>query len=165
MELRLPVEWLRGGFGSYDRQTEFVECPCLEPVMAADANGATVPNDAVAESIDTDGESVTGLAVEDCFTADVPAVESSGVVNPAGPWAEEVVAGFFDNLTVVGYIGHSARSLDRGFDWGTSAEDEQATDPNRPGDDAGSDPDQLNRFCKPYSRGPNSDAGTHSDGG
>jgi len=93
MEPTLPEEGLKGGFAYYDRQAEFVERLCLETVMDADANGADVLNHAVATSIETDDDSVAGLTVEDDLTGETFDIESSTVVNAAGPWAEEVVAG------------------------------------------------------------------------
>jgi len=93
IEPALPEERLQGGFAYYDRQAEFVERLCLETVMDADANGADVLNHAAATSIETDSDSVTGLTIEDDRAGETFDIESSAVVNAAGPWAEEVVAG------------------------------------------------------------------------
>ncbi|MFC7139809.1 glycerol-3-phosphate dehydrogenase/oxidase [Halosimplex aquaticum] len=99
-EPALPETGLQGGFAYYDRQAEFVERLCLETVMDADANGADVLNHASAESVETDGDSVAGLTVEDGLTEETFDIESSAVVNAAGPWAEEVAAGLPDDTFV-----------------------------------------------------------------
>ncbi|WP_128906035.1 glycerol-3-phosphate dehydrogenase [Halorubrum amylolyticum] len=99
-ESTLPEEGLQGGFAYYDRQAEFVERLCLETVMDADANGADVVNHTAATSIRTNGDSVSGLTIEDDLTGEMIEIESTAVVNAAGPWAEEVVAGLPDATLV-----------------------------------------------------------------
>lgn len=100
LEPALPADGLQGGFAYYDRRAEFVERLCLETVMDADANGADVLNHASATAIETDGESVTGLTVEDELAGDRLDVESDVVVNAAGPWADAVAPELPDSSLV-----------------------------------------------------------------
>lgn len=100
LEPDLPEEGLQGGFAYYDRQSAFVERLCLETVLDADAHGADVLNYAESTSIETDGDSVAGLTIEDDLTGETITIQSDTVVNAAGPWAEEVVAGLPDDRLV-----------------------------------------------------------------
>lgn len=91
LEPSLPADDLDGGFLYHDRQIEFVERLCLETVLDAERAGADVVNHAAVTAINRDGESVTGVTVQDRLTNETLQVDGRTVLNAAGPWADSVL--------------------------------------------------------------------------
>jgi glycerol-3-phosphate dehydrogenase len=88
MEPGLEMEGLRGSYRYYDCQVPFAERLCLENAIAAAENGATVLNHAKVTGILKDGQTVTGVQVQDVFTGKAYGVTSRMVVNAAGHWMD-----------------------------------------------------------------------------
>jgi glycerol-3-phosphate dehydrogenase len=77
----------------YDAQATFPERLVIENALSAQEHGARIATYTSATGIVTDGAVVRGLTVRDELTGDTTDVSGRIVVNVAGPWVDEVLAG------------------------------------------------------------------------
>ncbi|MFT4038089.1 MAG: glycerol-3-phosphate dehydrogenase/oxidase [Thermomicrobiales bacterium] len=93
---RLPglnPEGLLAGAMYYDAQAEYPERLTLENALDAQAHGAKVLTYHKVERITTWGKTVTGVAGTDLLTGQHFTATAPVVLNVAGPWVDEVLAG------------------------------------------------------------------------
>ena len=90
MEPELKIRNLRGSYLFYDCQIPFAERLCLENVLSADEQGASVLNHARLAGVVREGNTVTGIDVEDMLSGETQRVETRLAVNAAGPWMDIV---------------------------------------------------------------------------
>ena len=89
----LCAEGLRGAALYYDAQVEYAERLALENVLDARAHGAAVCTYARVTRISAAGGRVSGVEFADVLAGDTYRAHAPVVVNAAGPWVDEVVAG------------------------------------------------------------------------
>lgn len=89
---RLNPEGLRGAALYYDAQVEFAERLALENILSACEHGATMLTYARVEHL-LGGGDVQGVVFTDLFGDDAYTARARLVVNVAGPWVDEVLAG------------------------------------------------------------------------
>jgi glycerol-3-phosphate dehydrogenase len=93
---RLPGirrEGLQGAARYFDAQVAYAERLCVELMLGATAAGAVTLNHTEVESLDVEGDRVTGATVRDRLTYQTNCVRAELTVNVAGPWADSVLAG------------------------------------------------------------------------
>jgi glycerol-3-phosphate dehydrogenase len=84
---------LRGAALYYDAQATFAERLAVENVVSAAEHGATVATYARVDRLVQDGDRVRGLIVADVLGGGDFYISSQVVVNVAGPWVDQVLAG------------------------------------------------------------------------
>jgi glycerol-3-phosphate dehydrogenase len=84
---------LRGAALYYDAQATFAERLAVENVVSAAEHGATVATYARVDRLVQDGDRVRGLIVADVLGGGDFYISSRVVVNVAGPWVDQVLAG------------------------------------------------------------------------
>ena len=90
MEPNLKLPGVRGSYLYYDSQIWFTERLCLENIISAVENGATVLNHAKVIGIVKDGNVVRGVKVQDMLSGKECEVSSRMVLNAAGHWMDSV---------------------------------------------------------------------------
>jgi len=90
MEPNLEMEGLKGSYIFYDCQIPFTERLCVENVISAAGHGASIANHARLVDVLRDGDTVTGVQVEDTLSREVYRIKTRMVVNAAGPWMDLV---------------------------------------------------------------------------
>lgn len=88
----LPNDLLAGAM-YYDAQVEYPERLALENALDAVAHGAVLKTYHQVERITTWAGKVTGVAGRDVLTGEPFHATSTAVLNVAGPWVDEVLAG------------------------------------------------------------------------
>ncbi|MGH2532188.1 MAG: glycerol-3-phosphate dehydrogenase [Thermomicrobiales bacterium] len=101
----LDAGGLRGGALYYDAQVTFPERLAVENVLSARDHGATVLTYARVDRILTEGAVVRGVAFTDLPTGDTVQAQGKVVVNVAGPWVDEVLAGAAEDASRRRLIG------------------------------------------------------------
>jgi len=86
LEPDLQLDGLTGSYLYYDCQIPFAERLCLENVLSAAEYGASVANHAKVTGLVRDGDTVSGVQVEDTLSGEVYQIATRLVVNAAGPW-------------------------------------------------------------------------------
>ncbi len=92
---RLPGirrEGLHGAARYFDAQVAYAERLCVELMLGATASGAVGLNHTEVESLDVEGDRVTGATVRDRLTGETHRVRAELTVNVAGPWVDSVLA-------------------------------------------------------------------------
>lgn len=89
----LNQEGLRAAAIYYDAQVEFAERLALENVLSAKEHGATVATYARVDKLIIESGSVCGVECTGLLDGASDAVRGQIVVNAAGPWADQVLAG------------------------------------------------------------------------
>ena len=89
----LNTEGLQGAATYYDGQADYAERISLEAAVAARQAGAVVLNHARVDRLLIDAERVSGVEFTDTVTGRSLTAGASIVVNAAGPWVDEVLAG------------------------------------------------------------------------
>ncbi len=89
----LDPEGLRGAAAYYDAQVELAERLCVEIALAAWGSGATILTHASVGRLDVRDGRVAGVEIVDGHTGELHRAATSIVLNTAGPWVDEVLAG------------------------------------------------------------------------
>ncbi len=89
----LRQDGLQGAGRYYDAQVEFAERLCIELLLAAQAAGAVTRNHTAAVSFVSEGARVSGAVLFDGATRRERTVHARVVINAAGPWIDDVLAG------------------------------------------------------------------------
>jgi glycerol-3-phosphate dehydrogenase len=89
----LEAEGLRGAVTYFDAQAELAERLCVETGLAAQAQGAVMLTHAAVETVEVRDQRVAGVIVQDKISGDRYSVDAPVVLNMAGPWVDEVLAG------------------------------------------------------------------------
>jgi glycerol-3-phosphate dehydrogenase len=89
----LDPDGLTGSALYYDAQAVYPERLCLENALSAREHGALVLTYRRAESFEVSGDRVTAVRLRAERTGQATRVAAAVVVNAAGPWADEVLAG------------------------------------------------------------------------
>lgn len=89
----LRQDGLKGAGRYYDAQVEFAERLCVELLLAAQAAGAVTRNHTAAVSFVREGSRVSGAVLVDAVTGVARTVHARVVINAAGPWIDDVLAG------------------------------------------------------------------------
>lgn len=89
----IKAEGLVGAARYYDAQVEYSERLCVELALAARAAGAVTLSYARVSRLRVDGTTVTGADLVDGLTGTTYPVDARVVVNVAGPWVDDVLAG------------------------------------------------------------------------
>ncbi len=89
---------LRGAALYYDAQATFAERLAVENVVSAAEHGATVATYARVDRLVQDGDRVRGLIVADVLGGGDFYISTQVVVNVAGPWVDQVLAGTGDAM-------------------------------------------------------------------
>lgn len=92
----LNTDGLQGAATYYDGQADYAERISLEAAVAARQAGAVVLNHARVDRLLIDAEQVSGVEFTDTVTGRALSARASIVVNAAGPWVDEVLAGGLD---------------------------------------------------------------------
>jgi glycerol-3-phosphate dehydrogenase len=90
LEPGLELTGLAGAYLYYDCQVPFAERLCLENALSAAEHGASVINHARVTGLVMDGNTVTGVQVEDVLSGQVRRVKARIVVNAAGHWMDSL---------------------------------------------------------------------------
>ncbi len=90
IEPGLVIDNLRGSYHFYDCQIPFAERLCIENILSATGHGAIVLNHAKCSEIRKEGDTVTGILIEDTLTGNSYDVSTRMVINAAGPWMDIV---------------------------------------------------------------------------
>jgi glycerol-3-phosphate dehydrogenase len=77
----------------YDGQVTFAERLVVENAVSAAEHGALIATHTGVTALDSDGAVVRGVTVRDELSGDVGHVRGRIVLNVAGPWVDEVLAG------------------------------------------------------------------------
>lgn len=93
----LNTDGLQGAATYYDGQADYVERISLEAAVAARQAGAVVLNHARVDRLLIDAERVSGVEFTDTDTSCSLTARAQVVVNAAGPWVDEVLAGGLRN--------------------------------------------------------------------
>ncbi len=91
LEPDLQLDGLIGSYLYYDCQIPFAERLCLENVLSAAEGGASIANHARVTDLLRDGDSVSGVRVEDTLSGEVYQIATRLLVNAAGPWMGRVL--------------------------------------------------------------------------
>jgi glycerol-3-phosphate dehydrogenase len=97
MEPTLELKNLVGSYLFYDCQIPFTERLCLENVLSAAENGASIANHARLTKIVNDGNIVRRIQVEDTISGEEYQVATRMVVNAAGPWMGRVLGTLYSH--------------------------------------------------------------------
>src|SRR2546425_6108165 len=89
----LNAKGLRGAALYYDAQVEFAERLVLENALSATEQGATVVTYARVDTLRIENGTVSGVEFTDPFSDQRYFARARIVVNAAGPWADQVLAG------------------------------------------------------------------------
>ena len=89
----LSRDGLTAAFTMYDAQVEFPERLVAESIRDFDEAGGVALNHVAAEKFVSPGGVLRGLVLRDACTGETAQVEANVVVNAAGPWVDEVLAG------------------------------------------------------------------------
>ncbi len=103
LEPGLEPKGLAGSYLYYDCQVPFAERLCLENALSAAEHGATVLNHARVVGLLREGNSVSGVQVQDAISGESYQVRARIVVNATGHWVE----------SVTGMLGKAARPMIR----------------------------------------------------
>jgi len=90
VEPTLAMDNLRGSYRFYDCQIPFAERLCLENAISATEQGAIILNHAECKEILHEGNTITGIEVNDTLTGHSYIVATRMIVNAAGPWMDIV---------------------------------------------------------------------------
>ena len=101
----LEPDGLKGAAVYYDAQATYAERLAVENVLSAAAHGAVVSTYAEITKLLTDGAVVRGVSGVDCLTGEPFTVDGKLVVNVAGPWVDQVLAGAPDGAVKGRFIG------------------------------------------------------------
>ncbi len=86
----LEPKGLAGSYLYYDCQVPFAERLCLENALSAAENGATILNHARVVGLSRDGNSVSGVQVQDAISGESYQVKARIIINATGHWVESV---------------------------------------------------------------------------
>lgn len=86
----LEPKGLAGSYLYYDCQVPFAERLCLENALCAAEHGATILNHARVVGLLRDGNSVSGVQVQDAISGESYQVKARIVINATGHWVESV---------------------------------------------------------------------------
>jgi glycerol-3-phosphate dehydrogenase len=89
----LDADGLLGGATYFDAQVALAERLVVETALAARAHGATVLPHAEVTEVGTHNGGSLGVEFTDRLTGQRHRVEADAVINAAGPWADQVLAG------------------------------------------------------------------------
>lgn len=89
----LAPDGLRGGALYYDAQAVYAERLAVENALSAREHGAVVLTYARVDGFDVPGDRVTAVHLTDPRTGRSRTLKGAVVVNAAGPWADEALAG------------------------------------------------------------------------
>jgi glycerol-3-phosphate dehydrogenase len=89
----LDPDGLQGGALYYDAQAVYPERLCLENALSAREHGALVLTYHRVEGFEVSGDRVTAVQLRAERTGQATRAAAAVVVNAAGPWADEVLAG------------------------------------------------------------------------
>ena len=98
----LNDEGLLGAALYYDAQATFAERLSVENAISARQHGATVLTYCRVENLIHTGDHVTGATLKGVFTGDRLQVAARCVINVAGPWVDQVLAGVKDLPRLIG---------------------------------------------------------------
>jgi glycerol-3-phosphate dehydrogenase len=90
MEPDLSLDGLVGSYLYYDCQIAYAERLCIENVLSAAENGASVANHTRVTGIAPAGDAAYSVQVEDTLTGQSHRIATRLVVNAAGPWMDQV---------------------------------------------------------------------------
>jgi len=86
----LEPKGLVGSYLYYDCQVPFAERLCLENALSAAEHGATILNHARVSGLLRDGNSVSGVQVQDVISGESYQVKARIVINATGHWVDSV---------------------------------------------------------------------------
>ncbi len=89
----LKPEGLRGAALYYDAQVTYAERLVVENTLSAREHGALVLTYAPVERFITEGNAVRGVEFTDVLEGGTHSAHASAVINVAGPWVDEMLAG------------------------------------------------------------------------
>lgn len=89
-EPSVSSDGLVGGAVYYDAQVELAERLCLENILMAAENGATILNHAEVVEIEQSKNKIQSVEIYDGLTGETFKAKGSLIVNVAGPWVDEI---------------------------------------------------------------------------
>jgi glycerol-3-phosphate dehydrogenase len=89
----LATAGLRGGALYYDAQSTFAERLAVDNALDAARNGALIVTHARVDRITVENGAAKGVAFEDLLTGNQIELRAKAVVNVAGPWVDQLLAG------------------------------------------------------------------------
>ncbi len=87
----LEIEGLTGSYLFYDCQIPFAERLCLENVLSAAEHGASIANHTRVNGVIRNGDTVSGVHVEDTLSGEIYQISARLIINAAGPWMGQVL--------------------------------------------------------------------------
>lgn len=90
MEPGLEPKSLVGSYIYYDCQLPFVERLCWENALSAAEHGATILNHAKVVGLLRDGNSVSGVKVQDMISGENHQIKARIVINASGHWVDSI---------------------------------------------------------------------------